>query len=152
MATMEILLLEDMENLGARGEIVRVKAGYGRNYLLPRKFALAATPSNQKMIEQQRKSLLKREAAEKASASAKAEALKSLELVFERKVGEHGILYGSVTALDIAEEMTKKGYEVDKRRIVLKDPIKSEGQFEVNVKLHREVSTVVNVVVNKKDA
>lgn len=113
---MEILLLEDMENLGARGEIVRVKAGYGRNYLLPRKFALAATPSNQKMIEQQRKSLLKREAAEKASASAKAEALKSLELVFERKVGEHGILYGSVTALDIAEEMTKKGYEVDKRR------------------------------------
>ncbi len=152
MATMEILLLEDMENLGARGEIVRVKAGYGRNYLLPRKFALAATPSNQKMIEQQRKSLLKREAAEKASASAKAEALTSLELVFERKVGEHGILYGSVTALDIAEEMTKKGYEVDKRRIVLKDPIKSEGQFEVTIKLHREVSTVVNVVVNKKDA
>ncbi|MFY9222177.1 MAG: 50S ribosomal protein L9 [Blastocatellia bacterium] len=149
---MEILLLEDMENLGARGEIVRVKAGYGRNYLLPRKFALAATPSNQKMIEQQRKSLLKREAAEKASAAAKAEALKSLELVFERKVGEHGILYGSVTALDIAEEMTKKGYEVDKRRIVLKDPIKSEGQFEVTIKLHREVSTIVNVVVNKKDA
>lgn len=123
---MEILLLEDMENLGARGEIVRVKAGYGRNYLLPRKFALAATPSNQKMIEQQRKSLLKREAAEKAAAATKAEALKSLELLFERKVGEHGILYGSVTALDIAEEMTKKGYEVDKRRIVLKDPIKSE--------------------------
>lgn len=152
MATMEILLLEDMENLGARGEIVRVKAGYGRNYLLPRKFALAATPSNQKMIEQQRKSLLKREAAEKAAAADKAEALKSLELVFERKVGEHGILYGSVTALDIAEEMTKKGYEVDKRRIVLKDPIKSEGQFEVTVKLHREVSTVINVVVNKKDA
>lgn len=149
---MEILLLEDMENLGARGEIVRVKAGYGRNYLLPRKFALAATPSNQKMIEQQRKSLLKREAAEKAAAADKAEALKSLELLFERKVGEHGILYGSVTALDIAEEMTKKGYEVDKRRIVLKDPIKSEGQFEVTVKLHREVSTVVNVVVNKKDA
>lgn len=149
---MEILLLEDMENLGARGEIVRVKAGYGRNYLLPRKFALAATPSNQKMIEQQRKSLLKREAAEKAAAADKAEALKSLELVFERKVGEHGILYGSVTALDIAEEMTKKGYEVDKRRIVLKDPIKSEGQFEVTVKLHREVSTVINVVVNKKDA
>lgn len=149
---MEILLLEDMENLGARGEIVRVKAGYGRNYLLPRKFALAATPSNQKMIEQQRKSLLKREAAEKAAAATKAEALKSLELLFERKVGEHGILYGSVTALDIAEEMTKKGYEVDKRRIVLKDPIKSEGQFEVTVKLHREVSTVINVVVNKKDA
>lgn len=149
---MEILLLEDMENLGARGEIVRVKAGYGRNYLLPRKFALAATPSNQKMIEQQRKALLKREAAEKASAASKAEALKSLELVFERKVGEHGILYGSVTALDIAEEMTKKGYEVDKRRIVLKDPIKSEGQFEVTIKLHREVTTVVNIVVNKKDA
>lgn len=142
MATMEVLLLEDMENLGARGTIVRVKAGYGRNYLLPRKFALEATPGNQKMIEQQRKSLLKREAAEHKAATDKAEALKSLELVFERKVGEHGLLYGSVTSLDIAEEMGKKGYEVDKRRVSLKDPIKSEGEFEVSVKLQDRKSVV----------
>ncbi|KAF0249415.1 MAG: large subunit ribosomal protein L9 [bacterium] len=147
MATMEVLLLEDMEALGARGTIVRVKAGYGRNYLLPRKFALEATPGNQKMIEQQRKSLFKREAAELNTANAKAEALKSLELVFERKVGEHGLLYGSVTSLDIAEEMGKKGYEVDKRRVSLKDPIKTEGEFEVTVKLHREVSVTVKVAV-----
>jgi large subunit ribosomal protein L9 len=147
MATMEVLLLEDRENLGARGSIVRVKAGYGRNYLLPRKFALEATPGNQKMIEQQRKALLKKEAAERTAATAKAEALKTLELTFDRKVGEHGILYGSVTALDIAEEMAKKGYEVDKRRVALKDPIKTEGEFEVTVKLHREVSATVKVVV-----
>jgi large subunit ribosomal protein L9 len=151
MATMEILLLEDMENLGARGQIVRVKAGYGRNYLLPRKMALEATPGNQKMIEQQRKALLKREAAERTAAQTKADALKSLELVFDRKVGEHGILYGSVTALDVAEEMAKKGYEVDKRRVVLKDPIKSEGEFEVTVKLHREVSVTVKVTVKKAE-
>lgn len=151
MATMEILLLEDMENLGARGQIVRVKAGYGRNYLLPRKMALEATPGNQKMIEQQRKALLKREAAERTAAQTKADALKSLELVFDRKVGEHGILYGSVTALDVAVEMAKKGYEVDKRRVVLKDPIKSEGEFEVTVKLHREVSVTVKVTVKKAE-
>lgn len=144
---MEVLLLEDMENLGARGAIVRVKAGYGRNYLLPQKFALEATPANQKRIEQQRKSLLKREAAERDAAATKAEALKSLELVFERKVGEHGILYGSVTSLDIAEELGKKGYEVDKRRVTLKDTIKNEGEFEVSVKLHREVAVTVKVVV-----
>lgn len=151
MATMEILLLEDMENLGARGQIVRVKAGYGRNYLLPHKMALEATPANQKMIEQQRKSLLKREAAERTAAEAKAEGLKSLELVFARKVGEHGILYGSVTALDIAEEMAKKGYEVDKRRVNLKDTIKTEGEFEATVKLHREVSVTVKIVVKKAE-
>jgi large subunit ribosomal protein L9 len=149
MATMEILLMEDLDNLGARGEIVRVKAGYGRNYLLPRKLAIEATPGNKRMIEQQRKSLLKREAAEKTTADMQASQVRELVLTFDRKVGEHGLLYGSVTALDIADALKNKGYEIDKRRIVLKEPIKTEGEFDVNVKLHREVVVPIKVVVNK---
>src|SRR5437016_3815442 len=130
MASMEVLLVEDLDNLGARGEIVRVKAGYGRNYLLPRKLAIEATPGNKRMIEQQRKSLLKREATERSTAEMQATQLKDLVLNFDRKVGEHGVLYGSVTAMDIAEALTAKGQEVDKRRVMLKEPIKTEGEFE----------------------
>lgn len=152
MATMEVLLLDELDNLGGRGDIVRVKAGYGRNYLLPRKLAIEATPGNKRMIEQQRKSLLKREAAERATAETKGTELRSLELFFERKVGDQGALYGSVTSMDIAEAITSKGYEVDKRRVQLKEPIKTEGEFEVVVKLHREVAIPVKVVVNKKNA
>lgn len=152
MATMEILLLEEFESLGGRGDIVRVKAGYGRNYLLPRKLAIEATPGNKKMIEQQRKSLAKREATEKANAEVQATALGALVVAFERKVGEHGLLYGSVTALDIAEALTAQGHNVDKRRIVLKEVIKTEGEFEVKLKLHREVAATVKVVVTKQPA
>jgi large subunit ribosomal protein L9 len=149
MATMEVLLTENLDNLGARGDIVRVKAGYGRNYLLPQKLAIEATPGNRRVIEQQRKSLLRREAAEKMSAETQAENLRDISLNFERRVGEHGILYGSVTALDIAEALTEKGYKVDKRRIVLDEPIKTEGEFEVTAKLHRQVSVPIKVVVTK---
>src|SRR2546426_11244734 len=140
MAHTQVLLREDLDNLGARGEIVRVKAGYGRNYLLPRKLAMAATPGNKRMIEQQRKNLLKREATERTTAEMQATQVRELVLNFDRKVGEHGLLYGSVTAIDIAEAMTAKGLEVDKRRVMLKEPIKTEGEFEVPVKLHREVT------------
>lgn len=149
MATMEILLMEDLDNLGGRGEIVRVKAGYGRNYLLPRKLAIEATPANKKMIEQQRKALLKREAAAKSTAQMQAAQLQALTLNFERKVGEHGLLYGSVTSLDIAEALQSKGYEIDKRKVLLKEPIKTEGEFDVPVKLHREVTAQVKVAVVK---
>src|SRR6185436_9144649 len=103
MATMEVLLMEELDNLGGRGEIVRVKAGYGRNYLLPRKLAIEATPGNKRMIEQQRKSLLKRESDERGKAETQAGQLRDLVLTFERKVGEQGLLYGSVTSNDIAE-------------------------------------------------
>ncbi|MBL8149304.1 MAG: 50S ribosomal protein L9 [Blastocatellia bacterium] len=147
---MEVLLIEDLDNLGGRGEIVRVKSGYGRNYLLPRKFAIEATPANKRMIEQQRKALLKREAALRSTAQMQAEQMGQVTLTFERTVGEHGILYGSVTALDVAEALASKGYEIDKRRVTLKEPIKTEGEFEVAVKLHKEVTTNVKVVVVKQ--
>ena len=147
MATTNVLLREDVDNLGVRGEIVRVKAGYARNYLLPRKLAVAATAGNVKQIEGERKALLKREAHDRASAEAQAEQLRTLSLTFERKVGEHGILYGSVTSMDIAESLRAKGYEVDRRRIQLREPIKETGDFTVNMRLHRDVTVELPVKV-----
>ena len=125
MATTNVLLREDVDNLGVRGEIVKVKAGYARNYLLPRKLAVEATAGNVKQIEGERKALLKREAHDRATAEGQAEQLRSLSLTFERKVGEHGVLYGSVTSMDIAEALRAQGYEVDRRRIQLREPITS---------------------------
>ena len=109
MPLMELLLKEDVDNLGARGDLVKVKPGYGRNYLLPRGLAVQATPGNKKQIELQRKNLLKKEAVERDTATQQADLLKEVTLVFERKVGEHGILYGSVTSMDIAEQAQKDG-------------------------------------------
>ena len=147
MATTNVLLREDINNLGARGEIVRVKAGYARNYLLPRKLAVQATASNVRQIEQERAALLKREAKERGTAEAQGQQLSALSLNFERKVGEHGILYGSVTSMDIAEALTEKGYEIDRRRITLREAIKETGEFTVTVRLHREVTIEIPVIV-----
>ena len=147
MAHTNVLLREDVNDLGARGEIVRVKAGYARNYLLPRKLAVEATASNVRQIEQERAALLKKEAGEKATADAQAEQMRSLRLSFARKVGEHGILYGSVTSMDIAEALKERGYEVDRRRITLREPIKETGEFTVPVRLHREVIVEIPVEV-----
>src|SRR5215210_8718155 len=112
MANTQVLLREDVDDLGARGEIVRVKAGYARNYLLPRKLAVQATASNVKQIEQERAALLKKEAKEVATAEAQAGQLRTVRLSFTRKVGDHGILYGSVTSMDIVEALKERGYEV----------------------------------------
>jgi large subunit ribosomal protein L9 len=150
MAMMEILLRDDVENLGARGEVVKVRAGYGRNYLLPRGLAVQATPSNVKQIEMQRRALLKKAAADKSSAEGQASLLNNVTLTFDRKVGEHGILFGSVTSMDIAEALGQQGYEVDRKRITLAEPIKETGEFEVPVKLHREVTATLKVVVRKE--
>jgi large subunit ribosomal protein L9 len=150
MPMMELLLKEDVESLGVRGELVKVRAGYGRNYLLPRGLAVQATPSNIKQIEMQRKALLKREASERASAAGQAELLKDVTLEFARKVGDHGILYGSVTSMDVAESLAAKGYEIDRKRIQLKDPIKGTGEYDVPIKLHREVTTNIKVVVKSE--
>lgn len=147
MAHTNVLLREDIEDLGARGEIVRVKAGYARNYLLPRKLAVQATASNVKQIEQERAALLKKEAKEKSTAEEQAVQMKSLRLSFVRKVGEHGILYGSVTSMDIAEALKERGYEIDRRRITLRDAIKETGEFTVPVRLHREVTVEIPVEV-----
>src|SRR3712207_2754361 len=140
MATTNVLLREDVDNLGARGEVVKVKAGYARNYLLPRKLAVEATPGNVRQIEAERAALLKKEARERATAEAQAALLRSLALSFARRVGEHGILYGSVTSMDIAEALREKGFEVDRRRIHLREAIKETGEFSVGVRLHREVT------------
>jgi len=147
MANTTILLREDIDNVGGRGEIVKVKAGYARNYLLPHGFASLATKGNVKQIEQERAALLKRVAIEKATAEAQREQMESLTLEFVRKAGEHGTLFGSVTSMDVAEALQKKGYEIDRRKIVMKDAIKETGEYTVNVKLHREVTLAVPVTV-----
>ncbi len=147
MATTTVLLREEVENLGARGDIVKVKAGYARNFLLPRKLAVQATSSNVRQIERERETLLRREESERAAAQGKAGELQNLSLDFERRVGEHGILYGSVTSMDIAEALRERGYEVDRRRITLGEPIKEAGDFTVAVRLHRDVTVDVPVRV-----
>ena len=150
MAHMDVLLKEDVDNLGQRGQVVRVRAGYGRNYLLPQGLAIEASAGNRRMIDEQRRVLAKREQREKTSAQGEAQKLDGLELRFERRVGEHGVLYGSVTTLDIVEELKRLGYTVERRRLSLRDPIKEIGDFDVTIKLHREVAPVIKVKVRKE--
>ena len=147
MPNKQVLLREDIDNLGARGETVRVKAGYARNYLLPRKLAVEATANNVRQIQGERAALVKREAKERSTADAQAEQLRSLTLKFERKVGEAGVLYGSVTSMDIAHALKEQGYEIDRRRIALHEPIKRFGNYAVPVRLHREVTVELPVSV-----
>ena len=148
MATTTVLLREDVDNLGARGEIVKVKAGFARNYLLPRKLAVQATAGNVKQIEAERAALMKKEAKERGGAEQQAEQMRSLRLDFERKVGEHGMLYGSVTSMHIAEALKERGYEIDRRRIHLPEAIKETGEHTVSVRLHRDVTIEIPVTVN----
>ena len=147
MANTTILLREDVDALGGRGEIVKVKAGYARNYLLPQGLATLATKGNVKQIERERSALLKKAAEEKSTAEGQKEQMGVIELAFERKAGEGGTLFGSVTSMDVAEALQAKGYEIDRRKIVLRDPIKETGEYTVNVKLHREVVLQVPVKV-----
>lgn len=147
MANTTILLREDVDALGGRGEIVKVKAGYARNYLLPHGLATLATKGNVKQIEQERAALLKRAAEEKATAELQKEQMGTIELAFERKAGEGGTLFGSITSMDIAEALQAKGYEIDRKKIALRHPIKETGDYTVNVRLHREVVLQVPVTV-----
>jgi large subunit ribosomal protein L9 len=149
---MDVLLREDVDNLGQRGQVVRVRAGYGRNYLLPQGLAINATTGNKKMIEEQKRVLAKREERERKTAQNESANLSGVELRFERKVGEHGILFGSVTVLDIAEALKEKGYTIERRKIVLKEPIKEVGDYEIAVKLHRDVTPAIKVLVRKEGA
>ena len=150
MAHMDVLLKEDVEHLGHRGQVVRVRAGYGRNYLLPQGLAIKASSGNRRMIEEQQRMLAKRETREKVSAQSEAEKLNGLEVLFERRVGEHGILYGSVTVLDIFEALKSRGIDIERRRINLRDHIKEVGDYDVTLKLHRDVSPVIKVKVRKQ--
>ena len=147
MAHTKVLLREDVDDLGARGEIVRVRAGYARNYLLPRNLAVEATAGNVKGIEAERAALLKKEAKERSTAEAQSQQMGSLVLEFKRKAGEHGALYGSVTSMDIAESLQERGYEIDRHRIHLREPLKRLGDFTVPVRLHREVTIDLQVKV-----
>ncbi|MFN0122989.1 MAG: 50S ribosomal protein L9 [Blastocatellia bacterium] len=148
---MEVLLRADVDHLGARGDLVKVKLGYGRNYLLPRGMAVQATAANVRQIEQQRKTLLKKVAEDKARAELQARMLGDETIEFTRRAGEHGILFGSVTSMDIAEVLAARGYEIDRKRIVLKDPIKEIGDVEVPVKLHSEVTATLKVIVKREE-
>jgi large subunit ribosomal protein L9 len=147
MAHTKVLLREDVDDLGARGEIVRVRAGYARNYLLPRKLAVEASTGNVKGIEAEREALLKKEAKERATAESQSQQMGALDLEFRRKAGEQGALYGSVTSMDVAEALKERGYEIDRHRIHLREPIKRLGEYTVPVRLHREVTIDLRVRV-----
>ena len=144
---MEVILREHVDNLGRRGEIVKVAAGYARNYLLPRKLALLATEGNKKQIERERVKFEAKEADERNVAQGTADRMGNLEIVIARKVGETEALYGSVTSADIADAIVAKGFEVDRRKIQLPEPIKRTGEFDVPLKLHREVVATIKVKV-----
>jgi large subunit ribosomal protein L9 len=144
---MEVILREHVDNVGRRGEIVRVADGYARNYLLPRKLALLATPGNKKQIERERAKLDLVEAEEQKVAEAIAVRLAAVEITLARRVGETDVLYGSVTTADIAEALAAKGVDIDRRKLQLAEAIKRLGEFEVPVKLHREVTAMVKVKV-----
>jgi large subunit ribosomal protein L9 len=148
---MEVILRDHVDHVGRRGEIVKVADGFARNYLLPRKLALPATDSNRKWVERERKVAEVREAEERGAAEAIATRLTVLELSISRKVGENDQLYGSVTNADIAELMKQKGFDVDRRKILLPDPIKTLGETTVPVKLHRDVTAQVRVTVVKEE-
>jgi large subunit ribosomal protein L9 len=147
---MEVILREHVDHLGRRGDVVKVAAGYARNYLLPRKLALAVTEANKRQIERERKNAEARELEEKSQADAFAKRLAETEISIARRVGENDTLYGSVTSADIATALMAKGFEIDKRKISLPDPLKALGEFTVPVKVHREVTAQVKVKVVKE--
>ena len=144
---MEVILREHVDNLGRRGEIVKVADGYARNYLLPRKLALLATDGNKKQIERERAKFDVKELAETTVAQAVAERLAGVEIEIARKVGETEVLFGSVTTADVAEALAAKGFDLDRRKLQLAEPIKKLGEFDVPVKLHRDVTAHVKVRV-----
>jgi large subunit ribosomal protein L9 len=144
---MEVILKEDVIKLGHRGDVVKVADGYGRNYLLPGKLAIEATAANKAVIDQMKASAVRKSAKEKIEAEQLSTQLDALELVFERKAGEHDHLFGSVTSGDIAHALEAKGFTIDRRKISLEDPLKTIGEYHVPVKLHREVTSHVKVTV-----
>jgi large subunit ribosomal protein L9 len=146
---MEVILRSDVGKLGRRGEVVKVAAGYGRNFLLPNRLAMEVTQANKAMIAKERKAHEARMAKEKAEWEGVAQRIGSLRFVAPRKVGENDVLYGSVTNGDIAEFLKAKGVEVDRRKVVLEEPIKRLGEHEVKVRLHPEVTATLKILVSK---
>ncbi len=147
---MEVILKEDVPKLGNRGEVVKVAEGYGRNYLLPKKLAIQATAANKTVIEQMKAASVRRSAKEKTEAEALSKQFDGLEVKFVRKSSETDQLFGSVTAGDIAEALEKKSFHIDRRKIQLHEPLKSVGEFIIPIKLHKDVTTHLKVVVEKE--
>jgi len=149
---MEVILKEDVAKLGSRGDVVKVAEGYGRNYLLPRKLAIQATAGNKKVIEQMKAAAVRRSAKEKAQAEELSKQFDGLSVSFQRKAGEHDQLFGSVTASDVADALEKKSFSVDRRKIQLHEPLRTLGEFTVPIKLHKDVTTHLKVVIEKEAA
>ena len=149
---MEIILRDHVEHLGSRGQIVKVADGYARNYLLPRKLALLATEANKKRVERERKIAEAREAEDRSASEAIASRLAALDLTFTRRVGDTEQLYGSVTSSDIADFLNDKGFEIDRRKLILPEPIKTLGEHSVPLRLHRDVTVALKVQVSKEGA
>jgi len=144
---MEVILREDVDKVGARGALVKVAAGYARNYLLPRKLAVEATASNKKIVEQEREAYVRREAKAAAESQELAKLLQNVTLTFRHKVGENDHLFGSVTAKDIAEGLEAQRFHIERRKVQLDEPIRTLGEHMVTLRLHREVSTQIKVIV-----
>jgi large subunit ribosomal protein L9 len=147
---MEVILKEDVVKLGVRGDVVKVAAGYGRNYLLPKKLAIEANAANKAVVVQMKASAVRRNAKEKAGAEELAKQIDTVVVNFTRRSGEGDHLFGSVTSSDIAAELTKKGFDIDRRKIQLHEPLKQLGDFTIAVKLHREVTAHFKVVIEKE--
>ncbi|HXG35298.1 MAG TPA: 50S ribosomal protein L9 [Bryobacteraceae bacterium] len=148
---MQVILRENIEKLGNRGDIVNVANGYARNYLLPRRLAVPATEANKKIVEQERQAHLRREARERGEAEELARLLAGVTVTIPQKAGEHDQLFGSVTAKDIAEALQQKNYVVDRRKIQLEEPIKQLGEYKVPVRLHKDVTAEILVQVVKEE-
>jgi len=148
---MEVILREEIEKLGRRGDVVKVASGYARNYLLPKRLAVAATDSNKKIVEQEKQAYLRRESKEIGDASDLAKIMANVELTITQKPGENDQLFGSVTAQDIAAALERSGYTIDRRKVNLEEPIKSLGDYKVTLKLHREVSVELQVHVIREE-
>jgi large subunit ribosomal protein L9 len=147
---MEIILREDVERLGSRGDVVKVAAGYARNFLLPKKMAVAATESNKKIVEQERQAHLRKETKLKSEAEDLSKLLAGVSVTISQKAGENDQLFGSVTSKDVAEALEKQNYTIDRRKILLEEPIKQLGEHKVNVRLHKDVTTEITVNVIKE--
>ena len=147
---MELMLREDVEKLGRRGDVIKVAEGYGRNYLLPRGLAVLVTEANKALIARERKKHEAQISKEKAESEALAERIGSLRFIAPRKVGEHDVLYGSVTSGDVAEFLKGKGIEIDKRKVLLDEPVKKLGEHDVRIKLHPEVTATLKLLVSKE--
>src|SRR5512132_2020497 len=148
---MEVILREDIEKLGNRGEVVKVAAGYARNFLIPKRLAVAATESNKKIVEQERQAHLRKEAKLKGEAEDLAKMMNGVSVTILQKAGENDQLFGSVTAKDVADALAAKNYTIDRRKIHMDEPIKQLGEFKVPVRLHKEVTAEVTVVVAKEE-